>query len=96
MPGKRYKKAVCEVNGQKVPVKRMVMSPLAGKKVPLLDMPMMSDIKWQRMALENRLRSPEPYEKYLNEDVPAVIRKLEAWLAKNDPEYTEWRKELAA
>lgn len=58
--------------------------------MPLLDMPWISEIKWNRIALKSRLHNPKIYEN-LGKDVSAVIRRLEAWLAKNDPEYTEWR-----
>ena len=54
----------------------------------------MSDIKWQRMGLEDRLKRPEVYEKYVGEDVPKVIAHLEAWLLENDPEYEAWRKSI--
>ena len=54
----------------------------------------MSDIKWQRMGLEDRLKRAEIYENYLNEDVKKVIAHLEAWLLENDPEYEAWRKSI--
>lgn len=93
-PGKRYKQATYEIGGRKYPAKHMITSPAAGKKVPMLEVELMSDIKWQRKSLEDRLLRPEIYEKYVGEDVPAVIRKLEKWLYENDPEYATWRKGL--
>lgn len=66
----------------------------SGRKVPILDVKWMSDIKWQWMGLEDRLKRPEVYEKYVGEDVPKVIAHLEAWLLENDPEYEAWRKTI--
>ena len=66
----------------------------SGQTVPILGIKWMSNIKWQRMGLEGRLKQPEVYEKYLNEDVPKVIAHLEAWLSENDPEYEAWRQTI--
>lgn len=52
---------------------------------------MMSDIKWQRIALQYRLTDRETYEKYCDDDVDAAISRLENWLKENDPDYEEWR-----
>ena len=60
----------------------------SGEHVPVVDVPLMSDIKWQRMALEERLRHPELYA-LLGEDVPATVQQLRAWLRENDPEWKE-------
>lgn len=64
------------------------------KMVPIVDIRMMSDIKWKRMALEDRLKNREVYEKYCDDDVDAEISRLERWLEENDPEYRIWRKVL--
>jgi len=48
--------------------------------VPLVDIPMMSDYKWQRKALQSRLEDPEWYRAILGEDVEAVIADLRLWL----------------
>lgn len=47
--------------------------------VPLVDIKMMSDFKWQYLSLMSRIESPEGYESR-GEDVPAVIEKLKQWL----------------
>ena len=65
-----------------------------GQKVPILGVKWMSDIKWQRIGLADRLKRPEVYKKYVGEDVPKVIAHLEAWLSENDPEYEAWRKTI--
>ena len=48
---------------------------------PILDIPMVSDYKWQLEALEDRLRHPERYEE--REDMAAVVERLRAYLEKN-------------
>lgn len=47
--------------------------------VPLLDIKMMSDFKWQYGCLMSRLEHPERYEN-IDADVSAVIEKLKQWL----------------
>lgn len=59
-----------------------------GEHVPVVDVPLMNDVKWQRMALEERLRRPELYA-LLGDDVPAACERLRAWLRENDPEWKE-------
>ena len=47
--------------------------------VPLLDIKMMSDFKWQYGYLMSRIEHPEHY-KDIDTDVNAVIEKLKQWL----------------
>lgn len=47
--------------------------------VPLLDIKMMSDFKWQYGCLMSRLEHPEHY-KDIDADVSAVVEKLKKWL----------------
>ncbi len=47
--------------------------------VPLLNIKMMSDFKWQYLSLMSRIEGPEGYESR-GEDVPAVIEKIKQWL----------------
>lgn len=51
--------------------------------LPLVDIPMVSDYKWQSDALESRLEHPEWYEK--DENVSEVIERLKAWLSEHTP-----------
>lgn len=51
--------------------------------LPLVDIPMASDYKWQSDALESRLKHPEWYEK--DENVSEVIERLKAWLSEHTP-----------
>lgn len=51
--------------------------------VPELDIPMVSDYKWQSDALESRLKHPEWYEK--DENVSEAIERLKAWLSEHTP-----------
>ncbi len=51
---------------------------------PLVDIPMMSDYRWQLNCLKSRLEHPEIYA--ADEDVPAVIERLKRWLAEHTPE----------
>lgn len=81
------------IHGKAYPVESYTETK-SGRKVPVLDVKWMSDIKWQRMGLEDRLKRPEVYEKYVGEDVSKVIAHLEAWLLENDPEYEAWRKTI--
>lgn len=53
--------------------------------VPLVDVPMMSDYKWQLSCLQSRLENPEPY-RAIGEDVEAVITDLRRWLAEHSEE----------
>lgn len=48
---------------------------------PIVDVPLVSDYKWQLDALEDRLRHPERYEE--REDMAAVIQKIRTYLEKN-------------
>ena len=50
-------------------------------KLPLVDIPMMSDYKWHLNCLESRLQNPEIYRQVLGEDVDAVISNLRKTLA---------------
>ncbi|MGN0546474.1 MAG: hypothetical protein ACI4I3_04005 [Acutalibacteraceae bacterium] len=54
-----------------------------GQTVPLVDIPMMSDYKWQLDCLISRIEHREIYETLLHEDVDATINKLKKWLAEN-------------
>jgi len=81
------------IDGKTYPVESYTETP-SGQKAPILDVKWMSSIKWQRMGLEDRLKRPEVYEKYVGEDVPKVIAHLEAWLLENDPEYEAWRETI--
>ncbi len=51
--------------------------------LPLVDIPMASDYKWQSDALESRLKHPEWYEK--DENVSEVMERLKAWLSEHTP-----------
>lgn len=52
--------------------------------VPLVDIPMMSDYRWQPGALQSRLEHPEVYED--KEDVQATIEYLRQWLKEHESE----------
>lgn len=62
--------------------------------IPIVEMTMMSDIRWQRLALEGRLKNRGDYAKYVDDDVDAAIARLECWLEEHDPEYRQWRAEF--
>lgn len=47
--------------------------------VPLVDIKMMSDFKWQYGCLMSRIENPEGY-KSIGENVSAVIEKLKKWI----------------
>lgn len=46
--------------------------------IPVPDIRMMTDYKWQEMCLNDRLEHPEIYED--TEDVEATIQRLKNWL----------------
>lgn len=71
--------------GRMFPVTGTVKRP-KGKAIPVIDIPWMSDIKWQRDGYEDRLHRPEVYRDNLGEDVPQVLARLRAWLSENDPQ----------
>lgn len=56
-----------------------------GQTVPLVDIPSMSDYKWQLDCLNDRITNREIYETLLHEDVDAEIEKLKKWLAEHKP-----------
>lgn len=47
--------------------------------VAVIAIPMMSDYKWQQMALKSRLEHPERYAQF--ENVDAAISELQTWLS---------------
>lgn len=57
-------------------------------KVPIVDIPMMSDFKWQLGCLKSRLENPESYAEHLGEDVPAAIEELKMWLLNHTSQAT--------
>ncbi len=52
--------------------------------IPLLNIPFMSDYKWQLNCLKDRLENPEKYEAI--ENVPATIERLKQWLVEHIPQ----------
>ena len=51
----------------------------AGVEVPIVNIPMMSDLKWCMLSLEDRLNHPE---KYPEENIPEVIAQIKANIAR--------------
>ena len=68
-----------ELNGKAYPVSGMVKSQKLGVEVPIVNIPMMSDLKWCRLTLEDRLNHPE---KYPEENLPEVIAQIKANIAR--------------
>ena len=52
--------------------------------IPVVDIPMVSDYKWQLDCLNDRLNHPEKYED--TEDVPATIERIKKWLEEHTPQ----------
>ncbi len=48
---------------------------------PVVDIPLMSDYKWQLDCLKSRLQHPERYAE--DEDLPAVIERIRTYLEEN-------------
>lgn len=73
-------KETYEIAGKSYPVVGYAKQPGYGR-MPIVDVPMMSDYRWQLMALESRLRDPEGY-------VQAEVERLKSWLL----EHIAWAK----
>lgn len=71
------------INGQDFPI--VGYYKVNGQTVPLVDIPSMSDYKWQLDCLNDRIKNREIYETLLHEDVDAEIEKLKKWLAEHKP-----------
>lgn len=69
------------INGQDYPISGY--QNINGQAVPLVDIPMMSDYKWQLDCLISHIEHREIYETLLHEDVDATINKLKKWLEEN-------------
>ena len=70
---------------EKYPVIGWTQSKVAGGPVPVLDIPMQTDVDWQRDCLRSRQENPEAYAA-LGEDVPAVIARIKVWLKEHGEE----------
>ena len=55
---------------------------------PFVNIPFMSDCKWQYMAFMDRLEHPNKYIKS-GEDVEAVIERLKIWLSAHSIETSQ-------
>ncbi len=84
-----------EIGGKMYPVSGKIETD-NGVFIPILDVKMMSDIKWQRIGYEDRLRRPDIYREYVVGDVDATIAKLKKWLKENDPESEAFLLEMDA
>lgn len=81
------------IGGKEYPV--IGFSRFKGQAVPVVDVPVMSDFRWQLNALKSRLQRPDLYEK--QEYVPHTVDKLRHWLTRNIDKATEAeRKEAEA
>ena len=47
--------STCEIGGRAYPILAGIRSEIVGGFVPLVDLPLMSDYRWQVKALEHRL-----------------------------------------
>jgi len=66
------------IGGRSYPVVGTVNSKTFGA-VPLVDIPMMSDYRWQQKALQDRLEHPGKY-RLIGEDVEETISQLREWM----------------
>lgn len=77
-----------EVGGKEYPITDFVQATVkeTGEKlfIPVVDIPMMSDYKWQLLALNDRLNHPEKYES--TENVKETVINLYKWLREHKPE----------
>jgi len=67
-----------KIGGRSYPIVGTVNSKAFGA-VPLVDIPMMSDYRWQQKALQDRLEHSEKY-RLIGEDVEETISQLREWM----------------
>lgn len=79
-----------EIAGKEYPVTGVAKTDKFGK-IPLVDIPMMSDLKWHKNCLKSRLENPEPYRS-MGEDVEAAIERLRRTIAEMEAAGIEWGK----
>ncbi|MBR4857709.1 MAG: hypothetical protein IKU08_00840 [Clostridia bacterium] len=56
--------------------------------LPIVNIPFMSDYKWQYECLQDRLKAPDKY-RAIGEDVEATIEHLKKWLTEHATEATQ-------
>ena len=69
-----------KIGGRSFPVLGYVTDECIGT-IPAVDIPMISDLKWQLDGLRDRLENPEMYRR-IGEDVEVSIDSLREWLTK--------------
>lgn len=84
-----------KIGSREYPVAGYVTTKQTGT-VPLVDIPMMSDYKWQLRSLRSRMENPERYQEAFDEDVEAVIIRLRKWLKIHSAEATPAERKEAA
>lgn len=77
-----------EISGRKYPIIGHIRTKAFGK-LPIVDVPAISDYQWRVQSLQERLLHREVYEQF--EDVDTVIARLRKWLF----EHTENKEEIA-
>ena len=83
-PGEQCDCRTYEIAGKRYPITGRIKH--SGREIPIVGLKMMSDYKWQKMCLEDRLKNPDTYREHLGEDVDAVIAKLKTWLEEHKEE----------
>lgn len=81
-----------QIGGREYPILDIVKTK-DGREVPLVDIPMMSDFKWQLTSLEDRLADSVKYVETLDENVEDTVTKLFHWIVENLKDATEDEKE---
>lgn len=71
-----------EIGGRTFPIVGYARYKETGETIPLVDIPLMSDYKWQLSSLQSRLDHPEWYAA-IGEDVDTTIAQLRRWLEKH-------------
>ena len=78
----------CEINEKVYPITGFVQAENkeTGEEltVPVVNIPIMSDRKYQMMCLNDRINYPEKYEAM--ENVEETVTKLQRWLREHKPE----------
>lgn len=77
--GGKYILETMKIGTREFPVSGYVTDECIGT-VRAVDIPMISDLKWQLRCLRDRLENPEAYQR-IGEDVEATIASLREWLA---------------
>ena len=83
-----------KINSQEYPITGYAESKEFGE-LPIVDIPMMSDYKWQLKCLKDRMKNPALYRDVLGENVEQVVVRIKRWLLENGATEEELKEAVA-